>query len=61
VQTRKAQNKKNGCYLAADYYCYPLLSSLLQPYFAAKDKENKTNDIILDNSFSMQKGKQGDY
>jgi hypothetical protein len=35
----------------------------LQPYFAAKDKENATNEmyIILDNSFSMQaKGKQGE-
>jgi hypothetical protein len=40
-----------------------LLSSFAQPYFAAKDKENATNEmyIILDNSFSMQaKGKQGE-
>jgi hypothetical protein len=63
VQTRKSSKIKNGCYLAADYYCYPYYHRFCATLFCSKDKENATNEmyIILDNSFSMQaKGKQGE-
>jgi hypothetical protein len=62
VQTRKSSKIKNGCYLAADYYCYPYYHRFAQPYFAAKTKKmQQMKCIILDNSFSMQaKGKQGE-
>jgi hypothetical protein len=60
---QKSSKIKNGCYLAADYYCYPLLSSLLPTLFCSKDKENATNEmyIILDNSFSMHKENKENY
>jgi hypothetical protein len=60
---QKSSKIKNGCYLAADYYCYPYYHRFCATLFCSKDKENATNEmyIILDNSFSMQaKGKQGE-
>ena len=64
VQTRKSSKIKKWLLLS----CRLLLLSFIviafaQPYFAAKYKENATNEIyiILDNSFSMQaKGKKGE-
>lgn len=64
VQTRRSSKIKRWLLLS----CRLLLLSCIviafaQPYFAAKDKENTTNEmyIILDNSFSMQaKGKKGE-
>jgi hypothetical protein len=62
VQTRKSSKIKNGCYLAADYYCYPLLSSLLRN-LCSKDKENATNEmyIIWIIHFMQAKGKRESY
>jgi hypothetical protein len=64
VQTRKSSKIKKWLLLS----CRLLLLSCIvigfaQPFFAAKDKENASNEmyIILDNSFSMQaKGKKGE-
>lgn len=64
IQTRKSSKIKKYLLLATRML---LLASLIiafaQPFFKAKDSENKNNElfVVLDNSFSMQaKGKKGE-
>jgi hypothetical protein len=64
VQTRKSSKIKKWLLLSCRLLLlFFIIIAFTQPYFAAKDKNNATNEmyIILDNSFSMQaKGKQGE-
>ena len=64
IQTRKSSQLKKWLLLACRlllFFC--LILAFAQPFFDAKDSQNRSNEtyIILDNSFSMQaKGKKGE-
>ncbi|WP_026713231.1 vWA domain-containing protein [Flavobacterium daejeonense] len=64
IQTRKSSQLKKWLLLACRlllFFC--LILAFTQPFFDAKDSQNRSNEtyIILDNSFSMQaKGKKGE-
>lgn len=64
IQTRKSSTIKKWLLLFTRLLLLTfLILAFAQPYFAAKDRKNNTNEmyILLDNSFSMQaKGKKGE-
>jgi hypothetical protein len=64
IQTRKSSKIKKWLLLASRLLLLTfLIFAFSQPYFPAKDKKNKNNElfIVLDNSFSMQaKGQKGE-
>ena len=64
VQTRKSSTIKKWLLLLTRLMLLTfLILAFAQPFFAAKDSKNNTNEmyIILDNSYSMQaKGKKGE-
>ena len=64
IQTRKSSQLKKWLLLACRLLLlFCLILAFAQPFFDAKDSQNRSNEtyIILDNSFSMQaKGKKGE-
>ncbi len=64
IQTRKSSTIKKWLLLACRLLLLTfIILAFAQPYFKAKDSENRSNEmyIILDNSLSMQaKGKKGE-
>lgn len=64
IQTRKSSTIKKWLLLFTRLLLLTfLVLAFAQPFFAAKDRKNNTNEmyILLDNSFSMQaKGKKGE-
>ena len=64
IQTRKSSKLKKWLLLATRLLILAcIVIAFAQPFFQARDANNKTNEmyIILDNSFSMQaKGKKGE-
>lgn len=64
IQTRKSSTIKKWLLLACRLLLFTfIILAFAQPYFKAKDSENRSNEmyIVLDNSLSMQaKGKKGE-